>query len=1188
MQSVLSCERLMPGSRYIAWIANRRRRGFGARAIVVLLLLVCAGSIPVTGCANAQAEPTRNPAPRVLILDSYHQGEAWSDNEITGIRQIFAQGAPEAELMIERLDAKRHPKLEHISLFKEMLRENYGHRDHKPNLLMVLDNPALNFLLAARNELFPGIPAVFAGINDFRPELILGQEGITGVAEVQDMAGTVALALSLHPRTEKILAIHDHTTSGLAVKQDMMPVVEQFKGRVQIDFTPDMTMEELRETLRKLPANSVAIILSFVTDTQGKTFSRKESTELITSAGHVPVYAMHETRMGFGIEGGYLLSGEEHGRQAAELALRVLRGENPAGIPVVLSRSRPIFDFRELQRFDISESRLPEGSTVLFKPVSYYQQYLWWIWGTLVFFSLESGLIFYLVVQRKRSRSAEASLRQSEAKFRQLSETITEVFWIGSTDYRRVHYISPAYEALWGRPASELLQDGLVWLESILDEDRESILSTIPNEDFDWRHELRFPDYRIRRPDESIRWISARAHPIRTSEGFVTAVAGIAEDITERKLAEEALRESEAQLRQIIDLVPHMIFVKDWEGRFLLANQAVAKGCHASVSDLAGKRHADFHPNQEELRRMSQDDREVIEKGETKFIQEETYTSALGRLRYLQTTKVPFRTFGDKTRAVLSVAVDITERKRAEESLLRLQTQLTNALEMAHIGHWVYDVANDLFTFNDQFYKIYRTSAQEMGGYTMRSAAYASRFVHPEDMHLVEEEVRKARETSDPCYNRKLEHRILYADGAAGYVSVRFFIVKDALGQTITTYGVNQDITELKRAEEEREILQAQLNQAQKMESVGRLAGGVAHDFNNMLGIILGHAELALDDISPAEQAYSDLQEILRAAQRSADLVRQLLAFARRQTISPTVLDINETVGSMIKMVRRLIGEDIDLLWNPGVDVWPVKIDATQIDQILANLCVNARDAISGVGTVVIETDNVTLDDAYCAWHAGALSGDYVLIGIRDDGCGMEKEVLDKLFEPFFTTKEVGKGTGLGLATVYGIVKQNKGFIDVQSEPGRGTTFRIYLPRADVLAAEELPHPQQDGLLHGTETILLVEDEKAIMELAKAILQRRGYEVLAARNPAEALKLAQDFPGRIHLLITDVVMPGMNGKELADTLGTLKDGFRILFISGYSDDIIAQHGVLAEGIDLLQKPFAVKALAEKVRKVLDA
>ncbi len=395
-------------------------------------------------------------------------------------------------------------------------------------------------------------------------------------------------------------------------------------------------------------------------------------------------------------------------------------------------------------------------------------------------------------------------------------------------------------------------------------------------------------------------------------------------------------------------------------------------------------------------------------------------------------------------------------------------------------------------------------------------------------------------------------------------------------------------IGELKRTQEEKGRLQAQLLHSQKMESVGRLAGGVAHDFNNMLGVIIGHAEMILDELDSTQPIYNSVQEILKAAHRSANLTQQLLAFARKQAVNPRVLDVNETVEGMLKMLRRLIGEDIDLLWKPGRGVWPVKIDPAQIDQILANLCVNARDAISGVGKVTIETDNVTVGESTGQEQPCTIPGEYVLIAVSDNGCGMERDVLENLFEPFFTTKGVGKGTGLGLATVYGIVKQNKGFINVYSEPERGTNFRIHFPRAQVRVTEGQGYQEETRDLRGTETVLVVEDEESILSLAGTILEHHGYRVLAAQNPAEALELAQGHSERIDLLITDVVMPGMNGKDLSQKLRALKPGFKCVFMSGYTADVIAHHGVIDQGIHFLQKPFSVTTLAQKVREVLDS
>ena len=401
-------------------------------------------------------------------------------------------------------------------------------------------------------------------------------------------------------------------------------------------------------------------------------------------------------------------------------------------------------------------------------------------------------------------------------------------------------------------------------------------------------------------------------------------------------------------------------------------------------------------------------------------------------------------------------------------------------------------------------------------------------------------------------------------------------------GRIVSMIGICRDITEQRRLEE-------QFRQAQKMESVGRLAGGVAHDYNNMLSVILGYSEIALETIEPGSQLQAYLQAIFDAAQRSAGITRQLLAFARKQAIAPRVLDLNDTVESMLKMLRRLIGEDVNLIWRPESNLWPVMIDPSQVDQLLANLCVNARDAISGVGKITIETGMVSFDAAYCIHHAGAVPGEYVLVAVSDDGCGMDKEILDKIFEPFFTTKGSGQGTGLGLATVYGIVKQNNGFVNVYSEPGQGTTIKIYLPRHTAQFAKG--EDASLGILQRGrgETVLVVEDEEAILKLAGIMLANLGYTVLTANSPAEAVSLARkQLPAGIHLLLSDVIMPEMNGRDLAERILALHPGMKCLFMSGYTANVITNQGVLDSGTYFIPKPFSQKDLAAKVRAVLDA
>jgi two-component system cell cycle sensor histidine kinase/response regulator CckA len=400
-------------------------------------------------------------------------------------------------------------------------------------------------------------------------------------------------------------------------------------------------------------------------------------------------------------------------------------------------------------------------------------------------------------------------------------------------------------------------------------------------------------------------------------------------------------------------------------------------------------------------------------------------------------------------------------------------------------------------------------------------------------------------------------------------------------GETVVGYrGTLRDVT---REQE----LQKQLTQAQKLESVGRLAGGVAHDFNNMLGVILGHADWILQK-SGSDLPYREgLMEIRTAAERSADLTRQLLAFARRQTVSPKVIDLNTTIEDMLKMLRRLIGEDIEMAWIPGGTLWPVKVDPGQIDQIMANLCVNARDAIRGVGKVTIETRNTVFDKDYCRDHAGFKPGEYVMLAVSDNGCGMDAETLSNVFEPFFTTKDLGKGTGLGLATVYGAVKQNSGFINIYSEPGQGTTLKIYLPRHTAAPAPPPTTGRDENRPHGTETVLLVEDEPAILRMTSMMLEQQGYTVLSASSPGEAIRLATEHGGTIHLLVTDVVMPEMNGRDLAELLLSLHPNLKYLFMSGYTANVIVHHDVLNDGVSFIQKPFSSRDLAAKVRQVLD-
>jgi two-component system cell cycle sensor histidine kinase/response regulator CckA len=538
-----------------------------------------------------------------------------------------------------------------------------------------------------------------------------------------------------------------------------------------------------------------------------------------------------------------------------------------------------------------------------------------------------------------------------------------------------------------------------------------------------------------------------------------------------------------------------------------------------------------------------------------------------GAERPIADSGAPIRNSDGDITGVVIVFRDQTEERRLQDYNRRLASIVEHAINEVY----VFDTETLHFSYANR-------AALENLGYTFEEMRKLTPLdIKPE--FTKESFMQKLSPLlSDETTSLVFETLHLRCDGTT--YPVWLSLTKTDPGDKGAIIAIGQNITEYKRMEE-------QLRQAHKMESVGRLAGGVAHDFNNMLGVILGHAEMALERIDQGKPVSDNLNEILKATKRSADLTRQLLAFARRQTINPVVLDLNETVAGMLKMLRRLIGEDIELIWKPGRSLWHVKIDPAQVDQTLMNLIVNARDAISNVGTITIETSNVVLDEVYCQTHAETPPGEYVLLTVSDTGIGMDKETLDHIFEPFYSTKEVGKGTGLGLAMIYGIVRQNHGYLTVYSEQGNGTCFKIYLPRT-YDSKRAMKDVANDRVTAGVETVLVVEDEEAILNLCKDVLEQQGYKAIAFSTANEAIRFAETYPDPLHLLITDIVMPDMNGKELAERIGAIRPNMKVLYMSGYTASSIEHKGVLDKGMHYLPKPFSIRHFAEKVRETLDS
>jgi PAS domain S-box-containing protein len=630
------------------------------------------------------------------------------------------------------------------------------------------------------------------------------------------------------------------------------------------------------------------------------------------------------------------------------------------------------------------------------------------------------------------------------------------------------------------------------------------------------------------------------------------------------------LAEREELFRLISENAADMIAVVDMEGRRIFNSDAYQKILGYSAEELKNSSSMDqIHPD--DLERVKEAAGEARRTGIGKNL-EYRIRHKDGTWRVLESTSSVIGSASGVPEKLVIVNRDITERKRASEALRLSEISFRSVIENAPYGIYRAQASGKLLLVNPALQKMlgYETQ-EELLQVNLASEVYLNPLEHQKVNELfanqkefADVDVEWKRKDGKPIRARCTGWLVKGASEGAGYFEV-----------------FAEDVTE-------KWLLERQLRMAQKMEAVGRLSGGIAHDFNNLLGVIIGYSQV-LKRTLPAGTAFLEhAEEIEKAGQRAAALTRQLLAFSRQQVLAPAVLDLNALISEMEKLLPRLIGEDIEIVMALDPAVGRVKADHGQIEQVVMNLAVNARDAMPHGGKVVIATANAMLDEAYTRQHPGSKAGDFVMLSVTDTGTGIDSETLAHIFEPFFTTKERGKGTGLGLATVYGIVKQSDGYVWVSSAPGKGTSFEVYLPRIEEPVTVIEPAVPTVETFQGAETVLLVEDADALRKLTHMLLEQHGYRVLAAANGAEALLKTQEKPERINLLLTDVIMPGLNGRALAERLGSLQPGLKVLYMSGYTDDAIVNHGVLESGTYLLHKPFSEESLIRKVREVLDA
>jgi PAS domain S-box-containing protein len=633
--------------------------------------------------------------------------------------------------------------------------------------------------------------------------------------------------------------------------------------------------------------------------------------------------------------------------------------------------------------------------------------------------------------------------------------------------------------------------------------------------------------------------------------------------------------------RSIVDHIKQVIFQTDARGRWTFLNAAWTDVTGFTVEESLGTSFLTYvHPDDRQAH--AELFQPLIERRDEYFGIHARYLTKAGGVRCLEVYARLAHDAAGGVSGTSGTLMDVTERKRAEEELHAARARLHHLLSSSPTIIYSAEIAPaPRLTFvSDNVARLLGYEPQEL---LEAPAAWADR-IHPEDAERVTAELARLSEVA----HQSLAYRVRHRDGTYRWLHDERRLVRAPGAERVEVIGSWLDITERHTGEQARAELEGQLRQAQKLEAIGQLAGGIAHDFNNLLTVITGRSELLLRRVGHQSPLTPDLDLVVRTAERAASLTRQLLAFSRKQVLEPRVLDLNGIVANMERMLRRLIGEDVDLAIRLATGLWRVRADPGQIEQVLLNLSVNARDAMPRGGRLTIETINVELDEAGARrLGSSARPGAHVLLAVADTGCGMDAETLSHVFEPFFTTKGPEQGTGLGLSTVYGIVKQSEGEIAVESEPGRGTTFRIFLPR--VAARESIgERPRGPAYPRGTETVLLVEDEDAVRRLAREILRIAGYTVLEASNGAMALDVASRHTGRIDLLVTDVVMPGMGGRELAEALQAERPGTRVLYLSGYTSETIGRHGVEGSDALLLHKPFSPASLARTVREVLDA
>jgi PAS domain S-box-containing protein len=1147
---------------------ERRFRGYGIGQNFILPVgLGLLAAVAMFFAPAARAAYSTNATISILVVEPGDYRPSFSDY-MSRIRSALTTNlSTHVVVYRENLDLKRFGGDNYRVDLEGWLRNKYHGR--KLDIIVAPGELTAEFILKVRPKLWPQAAVVVVGTTETVTKLLAGQTNVTGVIVDVDVAGTLQAALRLCPDTRQIAFVSSTESELPGFQGPNLKMAEDFcRNRFELIKLVGLTMAETRQRLAALPPNTIVFYDDISVDGAGQIFVPRDALEELSSVSSAPIFSYTDSYFGFGTAGGSCIIYKVLAAEVAGQIVAVVRAGSATSVPRLPSASSQfVFDARQLHKFGLSEKQLPPGSEVRSHTPSLWEAHHQTVIIVVIALAVQTGLIAALLLQRRRKQQAETDLFNSRLMLQTVLDTIPQrVFW---KDRNSVFLgcNKPFARDCGFSDAKKMI--GLTDFDTVAApmadryqaDDREVMETNQP------KLNIEEPQ---NKPGGSMGWLRTNKVPLHNRDGRVIGVLGTYEDVTEIKQAEEVLRESERRFRSLLDNAPDAVYVQTKE-RIAYVNQATLRLLRAERPEqLLGQPVLDLvAPEWRELvkERMQQ---VRANDGPLPMMEEEYLRMDKSRVE-VEVTAVPAVFHGD--RGALVFLRDITERKRAAETIVYERELLRTLLDLLPDSVYIKDLDSRFLMANKTLAKRFgRDNPSQLVGLSDKD------FFPAEQAAVLRAEEEKV--IAGETINEKEESFVL-PDGQKRTLLVTKVPFRNNQGQICGLVGTGRDVTERKQLEE-------QLRQSQKMEAFGQLAGGVAHDFNNLLTVILGHIALLQLQESPNPDQAAGLVEIAKAAERAANLTRQLLTFSRRQLFQPKPLDLNEVVANTSNMLQRLIGEHIGLETHFAPGGAPVMADRTMMEQILINLAVNSRDAMPKGGRLIIQTAAIVISEADVQANPKARPGAFIRLKITDTGCGIGPKEMERIFEPFFTTKEVGKGTGLGLATVFGIVAQHHGWIEVESKVNAGATFHVYLPCLPESEKFQTEFSRAPDVRGGNETILLVEDESPVRSLARTLLERKGYHVIEADSGVSALKIWQKQRDAIDLLFTDMVMPeGISGRELAARLMAEKPGLKVIYSSGYTDDMLGENSPLRNNPNFLEKPFNSHKLLKQVRDCLD-